>query len=258
MMSQLSRRTLVVAVCTAFLAGCSSPSAPDAGPLLIAAAANLTSVFEEIAKAYTAKTGEPVRFNFGATAQLAEQIRNGAPFDVFAAADVEHVDQLVSAGALVPGSRAIYARGQLALWIPQTPPGGFHGLAGLGAPAFRYIAIAQPKSAPYGQAAVEALEKSGLWSKLQPKVVYATNISTAKQFAQSGNADAAFTAYSLVLQEKGTVYVVPADLHRSIDQALGVLTSSKRTAGARRFASFVCGAEGQSILQRFGYLHPGK
>jgi molybdate transport system substrate-binding protein len=95
-----------------------------------------------------------------------------------------------------------------------------------------------------------------LWPKLQSKVVYATNISTAKQLAQSGNADAAFTAYSLVLHEKGTIHVVDADLHRPIDQALAMVKSSKRMASARRFSAFITGPDGRAILGRFGYLQP--
>jgi len=163
----------------------------------VGAAANLTDVFTEVGRAFKAKTGVEVVFSYGSTAQLAQQIENGAPFDVFAAADTDHVDSLVSKGKLVSDSRAVYAIGQLALWIPKGEQSGVRELKDLARQSVRFIAIAQPELAPYGQAAVDSLKAAGLWDVLQPKVVFANNISQAKQFAISGNADAAFTAYSL-------------------------------------------------------------
>jgi molybdate transport system substrate-binding protein len=188
------------------LTSCSGRSSfPSAAKLTVAAAANLSNVLNEVATAFTKKTGVEVTFSFGSTVQLAQQIENGAPFDVFAAADTEHVDQLINTGKLASDSRAIYARGQLALWIPRGQETGVRELQDLVGPEVRFIAIAQPELAPYGQAAVEALRAAGLWDKLQSKFVYANSISAAKQLAESGNADAAFTAYSLVLQESGVV-----------------------------------------------------
>ncbi len=225
------------------LGACRAPSPT----LTVAAAANLTGVFDQVGREFTATTGVPVVFSYGSTAQLATQIENGAPFDVFAAADVEHVDSLVAAKRLE--SRVVYALGQLVLWSPKGAVGELKDLA---RPEIRYVAIAQPELAPYGKAAVEALKTAHLWDQVQLKVVYGTNISQAKQLALSGNADAAFTAYSLVLHEQGTVTKVDGKL----EQGLGVVAGSARAAEARKFRAFLLGPKGRTVLGRNGYLLP--
>jgi molybdate transport system substrate-binding protein len=239
-------------------AACSRPPAESAAnpSITVAAASNLTGVFEQMGRAFTQRTGINVVFSYGATAVLAQQIDSDAPFDVFAAADATHLDSLVRTGKIAPPSRAVYARGQLALWIPQGAQTGVRALQDLTAAQVRFIAIAQPSVAPYGQAAVEALKSSGLWDQVQPKVVYAENINQAKQFGASGNADAAFTAYSLVLYEAGTVIQVDPKLYRPIDQALGVIAASRHFDDALQFTKFVLGPEGRSILRGRGYDLP--
>jgi len=181
-------------------------------PLTVAAAANLTDVFAEAGKDFKAKTGVDVVYSYGSTAQLAQQISNGAPIDLFAAADTEHIDSLIKSQKVLADSRAVYARGQLALWIPKAVTGSAPQLKDLAAPRIRYIAIAQPALAPYGVASVEALKAANLWDSLESKIVYATSISQARQMAASGNADAAFTAYSLVIHEGGAVLKVDPQL----------------------------------------------
>jgi len=224
--------------------------------LTVAAAANLTDVFGEVASAFKAKTGVDVIFSYGSTAQLATQIENGAPFDLFAAADVEHVDSLVSAQKLTSESRAIYALGQLALWVPEGDKAGVRELKDLGTKQVRFVAIAQPELAPYGRATVEVLKGAGLWEAIGPKLVYGTSISMAKQYAASGSANAAFTAYSLVLHERGTVLKINSNLYKPIEQALGIVTASPHIEGAKQFRSFLLGAEGRTILANGGYLLP--
>jgi molybdate transport system substrate-binding protein len=245
----------------AVLGSCSAPRAPGSAAerdakLTVAAAANLTDVFAEVGRAFQAKTGAQVIFSYGSTAQLATQIENGAPFDVFAAADVEHVDSLAGTRKLLGESRAIYALGQVALWIPEGGPSGVHELKDLAGPQIRFIAIAQPELAPYGQATVDVLKGAGLWDSVQPKLVYGTSISMAKQFAASGSANAAFTAYSLVLHEKGTVLKIDSRLHKPIEQAMGIVAASAHLEEARQFRTFLLGAEGRAILSNSGYLLP--
>src|SRR5579872_1037384 len=203
----LSRQARWLVLGAILLASCgTSRRAPEsAGKLTIAAAANLMDVLGEVGPAFKAQKGIDVVFSYGATAELTQQIDNGAPFDVFAAADTEHIDFLVARQKLIADSQAIYAKGQLALWIPGDESGGIRDLKSLAVPKIHFIAIAQPKLAPYGEAAVEALTKANLWEPLQSKIVYANSISMAKQLAATGNADAAFTAYSLVLHDKGTI-----------------------------------------------------
>lgn len=252
------RATLQMAVLAVVLSACGSPGAKtqDRQEITVAAAANLTDVFGEIARNFEHKNGIDVRLSFGSTAQLAQQIEHGAPFDVFAAADTEHVDGLVRIGKLSSATRQVYARGLLSLWIPKGDTVGVRSLHDLTKPAVRTVAIATPSLAPYGRAAVEALQRLSIWSEVQPKVVYSNNISMAKQFAISGNADVAFTAYSLVLNEPGRVIKVDESLYDPIDQAIAVLTTSSKGNLARQFTGFVLAREGQEILKKYGYLSP--
>jgi molybdate transport system substrate-binding protein len=245
-------------VCAAALLGsCDNRRASEpAATLTVAAAANLADVFGEIGDAFKAKTGIEVIFSYGPTAELAQQIENGAPFDLFAAADTEHVDSLVSTRKLTGDGRVIYALGQLALWIPKDEQTGVRELKDLAGMQVRYIAVAQPELAPYGKAAVEALKNARLWESLQPKIVYANSISMAKQLAASGNAEAVFTAYSLVLHDKGTVLKIDSHLYHPIEQALAIVASSGRIEEAKQFRAFLLGAEGRMILAKSGYLLP--
>jgi molybdate transport system substrate-binding protein len=254
----INRRTGWLLCAAAFLASCgSSQRTPEsAGKLTVAAAANLTDVFAEVGPAFKAQKGIELVFSYAATAELTQQIDNGAPFDVFAAADTEHIDFLVARQKLTVDSQAIYAKGQLALWIPGAEPGGIRDLKSLAAPKIHFIAIAQPKLAPYGQAAVEALKNGHLWEPLQSKIVYANSISMAKQLAATGNADAAFTAYSLVLHERGTILKIDPNLYHPIEQALAIVSSTSHLEEAKQFRSFLLGSAGRAILARNGYLLP--
>jgi molybdate transport system substrate-binding protein len=213
-------------------------------------------VFKDAGAAFRTKSGTEVVFVYGSTAQLAQQIENGAPFDVFAAADTEHIDGLVARGKLVAGSRAVYASGQLALWIPGGEGAGMSSMKDLAKPGVRYVSIAQPELAPYGRASVEALKNSDLWKPVNAKIVYAPNINQAKQMAESGNADAAFTAYSLVIGARGIVLKVDPKLYTPIDQAVAVVASSSKPQLAEEFRTFLLGAEGREIFTRYGYLLP--
>lgn len=217
--------------------------------LTVAAASNLTTVFEEIGRGFTEETGVEVVFTYGSTAALARQVEEGAPVDVFAAADTEHIASLVLAHKLV--NQAVYARGQLAMWSPQVKVAT---LADLARPEIKFVAIAQPELAPYGEAALHALRASCSWGAVKSKLVYAGSVSQAKQFAATGNAEVALTAYSLVFREAGSVVLVDANLYPPIDQALGVVTGSPNIEDARRFAAFVTGAKGGAILVSNGYL----
>ncbi len=217
----------------------------------IAAAANLSSVFQEIGPQFELASGIHPVFSYASTAQLAMQIENGAPVDVFAAADVEHVDQLEKKGLIVAGSRAVYATGILALWFPKGS--SYNRPEDVAQPGVKVIALAKPELAPYGLAARETLQKLGIWSKVEPRVVYADNISMAKQYGSSGNADAVFTAYSLVLKEPGKVVQVDESLHSPISQALGIVSASKNQRAGRAFADYLVKGQGREILRASGY-----
>ncbi len=234
-------------------------SAPGQGPkpeVTVAAAANLEKVFQALGPQFEAASGIHPVFSFASTAQLAFQIENSAPYDVYAAADVEHVDELEKKGLLAPGSRAVYATGVLALWIPPGSEAKVEGPGDLVQPAVKVIALAKPELAPYGLAARETLQHLGIWERVQSRVVYADNINMAKQYGASGNADAVFTAYSLVLKEAGKVIKVDEKLHDPIEQALGIVGASKHREAAQQFVDFLLRGQGRKILASFGYRVP--
>jgi len=230
-----------------------SAAPPD---VTVAAAANLSEVFQAVGARFQESTGIHPVFSFGSTAQLTQQIENGAPFDVFAAADSAHVDQLEREGKLAPGSKAIYATGVLALWVPPASHAKIRTLVDLTSPNVRVIAVARPELAPYGEATVQTLQTLGIWEHVKSKVVYGDSIGMAKQYGTSGNADAVFTAYSLVLKEQGKVLRVDEKLHKPITQALGIVATSHNRGNAVTFTEFLLKGKGRDILAAQGYRVP--
>ena len=228
----------------------------DSHDLIVAAAANLTDAFAEVGPRFTSKTGIHVIFSFGATADLAKQIENGAPFDVFAAADTEHVDELERKGLITTGTRAVYARGRLVMWLPSGSDLKVERLGDITNKRFERIAIAKPDVAPYGRAAVESLRNLGLWNEIEARVIYAQNVSQAKQYAATGNAEIAFIPLALVKPGEGSYIEVREETHRPIDQALGIIKDSPKQASARQFVEFLLSNEGQELLLLKGYRRP--
>jgi molybdate transport system substrate-binding protein len=226
-------------------------------PLTVAAAANLSEVFELVKQEFTRQTGIPVTLSFSSTLQLTQQIENGAPFDLFAAADREHIDKLKQEGLLAPSSDALYALGHLVLWC-TAKPNPVHSLADLTSPAVRYVAIAKPETAPYGLAAQQALQAAGLWKSLSPKIVYGENINLVRQYVSSGNADCGFVARSLVMHETEGIMPVDEKLYHPIEQWLGIVRDSPRQSQATRFKEFLLGPAGRGILEKNGYSLPRK
>jgi molybdate transport system substrate-binding protein len=230
--------------------------AEPSSEIVVAAAANLTEAFQDLSRRFSERTGTPVILSFGGTADLAKQIENGAPFDVFAAADSVHVEALEQKGLLTPGTRALYARGSLVLWVPPGSTISIEHVEDLKRKEVERIAIAKPDVAPYGQAAVETLRTLKMWEQVEPKVVYGMNVSQVKQFVSSGNAEAGFLPRALVKQGEGKYIEISEELHRPIDQALGVVKASEKQDAARHFADFVLSPEGQLVLKEFGYKPP--
>lgn len=249
----------IIAVALIFLAACRQQPAENTQngqEITVAAAANLTDAFEEVKKQFTAKTGVRVVYSFGSTADLAKQIENGGPFDVFASADVEHVDGLGQKQLIVPDTRAVYARGRLVLWTPPQGRVKISRIEDITGADVKTIAIAKPDLAPYGRATVETLRALNIWPQVEPKAVYGTNVTNTKQFATSGNADVAFLPLALMKKDEGQYIEIDEKLHQPIDQALAVIKASGKQDAARRFVTFVLGEEGQAILKQFGYSNP--
>ena len=211
-----------------------------AADLVIAAAADLAPFTSQLEKQFTAGH---LRFSIAASGALARQIENGAPFDVFLSANEQYVKDLEAKNLLIPATVVNYATGRIAVWSAD---GSVRSLEDLVKPGVRHVAIPNPQTAPYGIAAKKALETRGLWKQVEPKIVYGENVRQALQFAESRNADAVITSWSLL---KGRGTLLPADWHDPIRQSGGVLSSSKQPDLARRFLDFLLSTEGQRILQ---------
>jgi molybdate transport system substrate-binding protein len=236
---------------TALVVGCKAP--PRSEPVLVAAAADLTVAFEELGGLFESRTGQKVTFSFGASGALAKQLSQGAPFDLFAAANADFVDSAVRAGACDGTTKAFYARGNLVVWSKQ---GGVpvRALSDLRRSDIRHIAIANPEHAPYGKAAREALARNGLWPALEGKIVQAENVRQALQFAETGNAEVAIVARSLVAKhESGNQLLIDPAQHAPIEQTLVVCRHGKNATGARAFARLVESPDGQALLRRYGF-----
>ncbi len=240
------------------LAACVSPLRPSPPqPLLVSAAADLMPSFEELGKLYEQQTGQPVTFNYGASGQLAQQIDQGAPVDLFASADVALVKDLAAKGRVLSDSVQIYARGHLVLWTRADSPLAVKTLADLLKPEVQRVAIANPDHAPYGAAARQALQAAGAWEAIQPKLVLGENVRQTLQYAETGNVDVALVPLSLSLASQGRWTPIPEELHAPLDQALGVVAASPRQAEARRFAALIASSQGHAILAKYGFTLPG-
>ena len=234
-----------------------TPSA-HADPLRVAAAANLQKAFTEaLLPAFLKKTGVAVTATYGATKGLATQIENGAPVDVFVAADTVTVQKLAAERAVVAGTVHPYAIGRLVLWSSAGAAHHPKRLQDLADPAYAKIAIANPKTAPYGLAAEQTFARAGLAAAVTPRVVQAENIGQALQFAQSGNADVCLTALSLVIEDKADPYViVPDSLHDPITQSVGLVRATTQTTQGLQFIHFLTGPDAAKIWKRYGYELP--
>jgi molybdate transport system substrate-binding protein len=234
----------------------------SAQEITVAAAADLTSVFPQVAAQFEKETGRKVKINFGSSGQFLLQIENGAPFDMFFSADVQYPQRLEAEGLTQPGTIYKYAVGKLVLYVPNNSSLNLgKGLRALQSAEARKIAIANPQHAPYGRAAVESLKKEGLYDSVQSKIVMGENISQTAQFVQSGNADAGLLALSLVLSPQmksaGRYVEIPESDHAPIEQAAVILKNSKDKATAALFLEFVRKPEIVSLMSQYGFTLPG-
>ena len=246
-----------------FVVGCGDGGATAADgatgsgvSITVSAASDLALALDELGPLFTNENGVRVVVNLGSSGQLAQQIEQGAPVEVFFSANRGYVDELVDKGIVQEGDTALYGIGRITLWTRADGPLRIESVEDLTDPAVKRIAIANPDHAPYGKVARAALESAGLWEQLQPKIVLAENVLQALQFADSGNADVAFVARSLSVQGEGRWTLVPAELHRPIEQTLAVIASAPQAEWGRRFAEFVNGPAGRPVLDRYGFELP--
>jgi len=228
--------------------------------LRIAAAADLQFVLPDLAAQYEKHTGAKLAITYGSSGNFFAQIQNGAPFDLFFSADLDYPTKLTQDGFAESDSLQIYATGRLALWLPpDSPLDPAAGLKTLLEPRIQKISIANPEHAPYGRAAVAALQSAGLYDQLKPKLVFGENISQAAQFVQSGSAQAGLVALSLALSpamKDGKRWNVPADRYPPIQQAVVVLKSSLNKQAALSFLTFLKSPQARATLERYGFQVP--
>ena len=230
--------------------------------IVVAAAADLSTALQEISDSYEHKTGVKVKSSFGASGALTQQIRNGAPFDVFFSADMDYPRQLVAAGEADGATLYQYAVGKLVLWVPADSPLDLEhkGMDALLDPSVKKIAIANPQHAPYGRAAVAALRHFGLYDRISDRLVLGENVSQAAQFAESGNAQAGFVALAHAvapaMKGKGKYWEVPVESYPALAQGVVVVSHSQHKKEAVEFVEFIKTKEAADVLQKYGFTVP--
>lgn len=229
-----------------------------AAEVRVAVAANFAGPMKDIAAVFESQTGHKLLLTPGASGKFYAQITNGAPFDVFLSADDETPQKLEKVGKAVQGSRFTYAVGRLILWSPKDN-GVADGIDILKKGDFRFLAIANPRVAPYGIAAVQTMQKIGVLSKLEPKVVQGENISQTHQFVTSGNADLGFVALSQVWQngklKSGSGWLVPETYHDALRQDAVLLEAGKQSEAAQALMNFLKSEKAREIMTAYGYKH---
>lgn len=250
---------LVVAIFCLLLAACGRPDAPPR----IAAAADLRLALTEVAAAFERDTAQEVELIFGSSGNFHQQLRHGAPFELFLSADEAYVLDLAKAGRTLDDGR-LYAIGRIALIAPKGSPlrldPGLEGLReGLARGEITRFAIANPDHAPYGDRAREALEAAGLWQGLQGRLVLGENVSQALQFAVDGGAQGGIVAWSLArdpaLAGRTSHVLIPSDQHSQLRQRMVLMKGAGETA--REFEAFIAGPAGRTIMARHGFTLPG-
>ncbi len=230
--------------------------------ITVAAAADMSAALPELVAAYNRQTGQAVKLSFGASGNLTNQIRNGAPFDIFFSADEQYPQQLITEGLASKDTLYRYAIGRLVLWVPNDSPLDLSklGIQALLDPSVKKISIANPATAPYGRAAEAALRHFAIYDQVSSRLVLGENISQAAQFVESGNAQAGLLALSHALapamKEKGRYWTVPLDAYPTLNQAAVVIAKSTQQDAARKFLNFLRSSDARSLLTRYGFSLP--
>jgi len=229
--------------------------------ITIAAASDLNFAFKELVSEYETASGNQVKLTFGSSGNFFAQIQNGAPFDLYFSADISYPKKLEEAGLIVPGSLYRYAIGRIVLWTRhESPIDVTQGIAALRQSSAKTIAIANPRHAPYGRAAITAMEHFKVYDDVKDRLVLGENVSQAAQFVESGAADVGIIALSLALapamNTKGTYWEIPTEAHPPLEQGAVIVKASKRANSAKQFLEFVKSRQGVAIMKRYGFAAP--
>lgn len=239
-----------------------TPQLARAGEVAVAVAANFLEPLKSLRASFTKATGHEIRISAGSTGELYSQIKNGAPFDVFLAADRQHPQALEDEGLAVGGSRFTYAIGTLVLWSADRNLIKRDGAEVLRAGTFMHLAIANPKTAPYGEAALEVLDRLGLHLALEPKIAQGQSLSQAYQFVALGSAELGFVALSQIRSVKpgeappGSFWLVPQELYDPILQDAALLKRAETNPAAKALIEFRKGPEARADIEASGYGVP--
>src|SRR6202047_5640735 len=226
--------------------------------ITVAAAADLQFAMQDVAARFQKETGKTVKAIYGSSGNFFQQIQNGAPFDMFFSANLEYPKKLEAAGLTEPGTYYQYATGKIVIWVPKGSKLDLSpGLHSLLEPSVKKIAVANPQHAPYGQAAVAAMQKENVYEKVKDKFVLGENIAETASLVVSGSADVGIVALSLALspnmKDKGRYVEVPSGEYPPIEQACVILGSSKNKETARQFLSFLKTAAITAVLRSYGF-----
>jgi molybdate transport system substrate-binding protein len=260
------RRLLLCAwLCAGVVAaGCGRTAEPPArrGKVRVAAAADLNAALGELITRFGASHDVDVTVSYGSSGTFYAQLLNQAPFDMFFSADLDYPNQLASRGLTLPHSEFTYAIGRLVLWTPLSSPLDVEhqGLQALTAASVARVAVANPEHAPYGRAAVAAMQAAGVYDRVRPKLVTGENVAQAMQFVQSGAADAGIVALSLALgpnvKEKGRRFEIPVSTYPRMEQGGTILRWAADADAARALRGFVLSADGRAVLKQYGFFLP--
>ena len=243
--------------------GLLQPSAAWCNDLTIAAASDLNFAFKELVAEFEKRTGHHVKLSLGSSGNFFSQIQNGAPYDLYFSADIGYPKKLEEAGLALRDSLYKYAVGRIVLWTSAGSPLGLEKLKMdvLLDPSIKRIAIANPKHAPYGRAAVAAMQHFKVYERVKDKLVLGENVSQAAQFVESGASDVGIVALSLALaptmKASGKYWEIPSEAHSPLEQGAVILKNAKNKEAAKQFLEFVKGSEGQEIMRRYGFTLPG-
>jgi molybdate transport system substrate-binding protein len=232
-------------------------SSAFAGEVTVAVASNFLNPFKQLVPVFQKQSGHTVRTVSGSTGKLYAQIVHGAPFDVFLSADSERPRLLGKSGHAIPAERFTYAQGKIVLWSADPRRIDDDGKIVLQRRDFRHLALANPKTAPYGKAAYTTLMRLNLWESVSSTLVRGENIAQTFQFVATGNAEVGFVALSQVmgphLKIRGSQWIVPEHLYEAIDQDAALLTRAQSQPAARAFLQFLKSDKARKLIQSYGY-----
>jgi molybdate transport system substrate-binding protein len=260
-MAHNNLRPAILILVLALLPHGGPPTEAAAAEIKVAAASDLTFAFKEVAAQFQIQTGNKVSLIYGSSGNFFAQIQNGAPFDLFFSADVGYPQKLEAAGLTEPGTIYDYASGKLVIWVPKGSELDLSGsLATLLDPGIRKVAIANPRHAPYGAAAVAAMRHAGVYDKIRSKLVLGENISQTAQFVQSGNADVGLLALSIALapamKNSGRYVEIPPADYPPLIQAGVILKSSHNKQLATQFLNFLKEPGTVALMEQYGFSIP--